>query len=331
MPKRMLDDSFLSSPSLAKCSPRAQDAFPRFILLADDFGCFDAVPRILLAKGWPYRTDVTEAELAGWLEEYVAAGMAVMWTEAERRYCYLTGWNGPHGQRKRVEYDPNAAKGTAGAHGSKRRTPPPPEELVVAVIAGARREVDGKPPGTARESTGKDDPENLSNTVPAREIEVSRQSPAQFPRISAAPAAVPVAVPAAAAAGSSPAPRLLPPRLKAFQLAISEALGVTRPIPVAKASDVWAVADELELLLAAHSGADPEALVSACVTHALSCGTTPRALAWFVKFLRDLPPAGTAPRRGPDECPKPGDPDFGDPDAWPSYEAFLARDGRLHA
>ena len=50
MPKRMLDDSFLTSTSVARCSPRAQDAFPRFILLADDFGCFEVIPRALAAS-----------------------------------------------------------------------------------------------------------------------------------------------------------------------------------------------------------------------------------------------------------------------------------------
>ncbi len=58
MPKRMLDDSLLNSPSIAVLSPRAQDAVPRFILLADDFGCFELHPRTLLAKGWPDREEV---------------------------------------------------------------------------------------------------------------------------------------------------------------------------------------------------------------------------------------------------------------------------------
>jgi hypothetical protein len=166
MPKRLLDDSFLTSPSLARCSARAQDAFPRFILLADDFGCFEASPRVLVGKGWPYRDDVSERELWGWLEEYVEAGMAVLWTEKERRWCYLTGWDGPHGQRKRAEYDPAAPVGTPGRHGSKRRTPVPPPDLVAAVVAGARRDHDGKPPGIDRE----DAPENVKQFTPGREL-----------------------------------------------------------------------------------------------------------------------------------------------------------------
>jgi hypothetical protein len=125
MPKRMLDSSYLNSPSLDRCSPRAQDNFPRFILLADDFGCFEADTRRLLPLGWTSkRTDVTEAEIWGWLEEYVAAGMAVLWTEKERRWCFLTGWYGEHGQRRRAEYKPDGTQDER--KGSKRKTPRPP-------------------------------------------------------------------------------------------------------------------------------------------------------------------------------------------------------------
>jgi hypothetical protein len=127
MPKRLLDDSLLSSPSLAKLSPGAQDAFPRFILLADDFGCFDASARVLLGKGWPLREDVTERKVAGWIGEYERSGMLFLWDEGGRRYGYLTGWHGEHGQKHRLEYVPKNLGGDDKAQrGSKRRTPRPP-------------------------------------------------------------------------------------------------------------------------------------------------------------------------------------------------------------
>jgi hypothetical protein len=198
MPKRLIDSSYLNSPSLDRCSARAQDAFPRFILLADDFGCFEADTRRLLALGWSSkRRDVTEADVWAWLEEYVAAGMACLWTEKERRWCYLTGWNGAHGQRKRVEYDPATV---AGQKGSKRYTPHPPADLVAAVLAGERRAVDGKPPGTNRE----DAPESANNSTPARETCGSREIPAAGPEDSRQLPAYAVAVPVAVA-GSHPA------------------------------------------------------------------------------------------------------------------------------
>jgi hypothetical protein len=164
---------------MARCSPRAQDAFPRFILLADDFGCLEAAPRVLLGKGWPLRDDVTERDVAAWLEEYVAAGMACLWTVNERRYCYLTGWHGEHGQKHRSEYVPkNDPQGRRpNEKGSKRKTPAPPAELVEAVKAGVRRTVDGKPPGTDREAT----PENPKDSVPERETAGKLDFPGEFP------------------------------------------------------------------------------------------------------------------------------------------------------
>lgn len=121
MPKRLLDDSLLSSPSLGTLTPAAQDAFHRFLLLADDFGCFDANPRVLVGKGWPLRSDVSERKVSGWLSEYEHAGMVFVWDEGGRRFAYLTGWHGEHGQKHRAEYDRET-----NPKGSKRRTPRPP-------------------------------------------------------------------------------------------------------------------------------------------------------------------------------------------------------------
>jgi hypothetical protein len=118
VPSRVLHDSFLSSPSVRACSPAAQDALPRFILLADDFGCFEAAPRVLLGRGWPYRDDVTEAHIRGWLVEYSIAGMLRIWEHGGRWWgCLVNWWKF---QRAREEYSQSRPKG------SKRKTPPPP-------------------------------------------------------------------------------------------------------------------------------------------------------------------------------------------------------------
>ena len=181
MPKRMIDDSLLDSRSLEVLSPVAQDQFPRFILLADDFGCFEINPTILRARGWSRRPEVTDSAVEGWLIEYAERQatdpdtgeklppVLMAWTHVGRRYGFLTGWFGPHGQKRRAEYDPQAPAGTPGRHGSKRRTPAPPADLLAAVMAGNVRAVDGKPPGTDREPTGNEETGNPNNSTPARE------------------------------------------------------------------------------------------------------------------------------------------------------------------
>lgn len=200
MPKRLIDSSFLDSPSMEVLSAGAQDAFPRFILLADDFGCFEVNADRLRANGWSKRPEVDQDDVMGWLYEYGtrrAPGcppVAMFWAVAGRRYCYLTGWFGERGQRKRVEYD---ATTEAGRKGSKRRTPPPPADLVAAVLSGEVR-ADGFPPGSdvfppgfaPGSQTG-----NPNNSTPAREMagnSVSRSDPAH-----AVPVPVPFAVPGA--------------------------------------------------------------------------------------------------------------------------------------
>lgn len=100
------------------------------------------------------------------------------------------------------------------------------------------------------------------------------------------------AVPSAPEKQDPDAPRELPERVRAFRHALSEALGRTRAMPIASADRVWGVVDELDLLLAAHDSM--ESVVAACVTHALGSGTSPKTVAWFVQFLRELgPPEGT--------------------------------------
>lgn len=238
MPKRMLDDSFLTSTSVARCSPRAQDAFPRFILLADDFGCFEVIPRALAARGWVYRQDVTEADMVAWLEEYVAAGMACLWTVNERRYCYLTGWHGEHGQKHRAEYDREH-----NPKGSKRRTPVPPADLVEAIRSGARRDHDGLPPGIDR-ALGGNEPGN-SREADSRKVEQIHaragngreaagkpDSPGRFPG-----SAVPDAVPVPAAAGKETPPPAIP--TKASHLATQAPNG--QALLDALAADGWAL------------------------------------------------------------------------------------------
>lgn len=139
MPKRLFDSSFLTSPSVARLSPACQDAMPRLILVADDFGTFDSNPRVLVGKAWPLRPDVTEDQVAGWLAEMECEGMLERWVEGGRTWGFLTGWFGPHGQRRRDEYHP-----TDNPKGSKRHAVPPSQrrgEVSVIPLPAAGRSV----------------------------------------------------------------------------------------------------------------------------------------------------------------------------------------------
>lgn len=169
MPTRLIHDTLLTSPSIRVCTPMAQDAFPRFLLLADDFGCFEAEPRLLVGRGWPYRSDVTEQHVRSWMVEYAMADMLRLWEQDGRWYGFLTGWW--NFQRFRKEYSSENPKG------SKRRTPAPPDHHGdVAGFSEGRAPVQrlpgnfpgGNSPGS-REASGNSVPRNLpgGKTVPA--------------------------------------------------------------------------------------------------------------------------------------------------------------------
>lgn len=331
MPSRVLHESFLDSPSVEALSPSAQDAFPRFLLIADDFGCFEVNLARLRALGWSRRPDVTEEHVGAWLAELAerravdpATGaalppMLMVWTHAGRRYAHLTGWNGPHGQKRRAEYDPRAPVGTPGRHGSKRKTPPPPGDLLAAVLAGTVRAVDGRPPGTDRETGGNTDSEIPNLSVPARELAVSRPVPAEFPpgaRQFPAPA-VAVPVPGAGAGGANGAPRAAAaavafvdppsPRLavvgepeaapwplaEAFRVALADALARTAPHPIgATGPGAAGVLDAVERALAALGGAEAiPAAVERCRARVFEAvgrhDRQPATLKFFLAVLGD--------------------------------------------
>ena len=93
MPTRLLHESFCVSDSIATCSPKAQDAFPRFLLLADNFGVFKVILEALRGRGWPRRPEVRLRDIAGWLIEYVDADMVQLYTCKGQLYAYFLGWS----------------------------------------------------------------------------------------------------------------------------------------------------------------------------------------------------------------------------------------------
>lgn len=130
MPSRILRDSIVTSPSLARCSPGAQDRFPRYTIAADDFGCFEASPMILRGKMFPYRQDMTDDAVAADLAEYRRELMLEVWEENGRRYGFFVSW----GRHQRVrEADDHKAKGNKFK--SRRKTPTPPSVRPFGTLA----------------------------------------------------------------------------------------------------------------------------------------------------------------------------------------------------
>lgn len=115
MPTRILREGYLTSPSVARCSPGAQDRLPRYWLAADDFGCFDADPRVLRGRLFVYRGEMTDNQIASDLAEYVREGMLELWIENERSWGFFRSW-GRHQRLRKEEGDGRTV----------RKTPVPP-------------------------------------------------------------------------------------------------------------------------------------------------------------------------------------------------------------
>lgn len=92
MPDRMVRESFRTSASLNRCSLLAYLTWPLLAILADAHGRFEADARAVLIGLFPYRDDVTEEMVDGWLQEYVREGMLKLWRIDERRYGQIVNF-----------------------------------------------------------------------------------------------------------------------------------------------------------------------------------------------------------------------------------------------
>ena len=111
MPTRLIHESLCTSRSLAQCSAKAQDAYVRFLLYADNFGCFEIDAQVMRGSLWPLRKDISAKMIDQFLGEYETHGMLQTWTGEGKRYGHFLNW--PKFQRT---WD-----------GAKRRTPHPPK------------------------------------------------------------------------------------------------------------------------------------------------------------------------------------------------------------
>lgn len=114
MPSRILRDSYAVSDTIAELPPDVQDRFPRYLLAADDFGCFRLDPTVLKGHLWCKRADIAEPEICRDMTAYEAAGLVVAWEVGEKVFCFFRGW-WDHQNRPRG--------------GVKRKTPAPPVGL----------------------------------------------------------------------------------------------------------------------------------------------------------------------------------------------------------
>ena len=136
MPKRMLSEGVLTSPTIDKLSVEGELFFYRLLVVCDDHGRMDARPQVLRAKCYPLRVDsVKSAHVEAWVDELASAGLVTRYEHDGTPYVYMTKWR-KH-QRLRVtksKYpdpeEPGSSISPQVAAGSGRKRPEARSESV---------------------------------------------------------------------------------------------------------------------------------------------------------------------------------------------------------
>ena len=114
MPNRVIRESICRSKSLAKCSIKAQDQFHKFLLFADDWGCFKIDYKKMKDDLFPYRKDIPVSKIESLLDEYKKQGMLFFWANRDKVYGFFVNWDNHTGEYL--------------SRRGKRKTPEPPEK-----------------------------------------------------------------------------------------------------------------------------------------------------------------------------------------------------------
>ena len=93
MPNRMIRESCRTSPTLDQLSDGAERMFWRLTTAADDYGRFEADPRILLSHCFPLRVNRIKTDTVHrWLQEMVTCGLVTAYVSGGRKYAFFSTW-----------------------------------------------------------------------------------------------------------------------------------------------------------------------------------------------------------------------------------------------
>lgn len=97
MPNRIIKESICTSDTVDSLSWFEEVFFYRLIVNCDDYGRFDARPKILKARLFPLKTDIREDAVVASLVRLQLAGIIIVYMYDERPYLQLVTW-GDHQQ-----------------------------------------------------------------------------------------------------------------------------------------------------------------------------------------------------------------------------------------
>lgn len=94
MPTRLIREGIIDSAAVNSLTPEAEVFYRRLMNVADDHGRFDARPAVLRARLYPLKLDFAkEADVAGWLNDCVRAGLVVRYEVDGKPYLEICRFN----------------------------------------------------------------------------------------------------------------------------------------------------------------------------------------------------------------------------------------------
>jgi hypothetical protein len=126
MPNRVIKESILTSPNFNQLSVHADRHFYRLLLVADDYGCFEATIAVVKGKCYPLKDDISRDDIAQWQNELIELGIIRTWSEDGRDYGIFLSFD-KHNAKYAVTED-----GKPTRH--RRRTPEPPDEILCQLL-----------------------------------------------------------------------------------------------------------------------------------------------------------------------------------------------------
>jgi hypothetical protein len=124
MPNRIIRENCRTSPNLNGVSPEAERLFWRQITAADDYGCFDADPRVMLAQCFPLLVDrITVDQVRAWRDECIRADLMKLYEAKGRIYGHFPTWFDHQREARSKRKHPAPPRRPAAAD--------PPQDIVV--------------------------------------------------------------------------------------------------------------------------------------------------------------------------------------------------------
>jgi len=92
MPSRIIRESALTSRTLDVLSHGAERLWWRLTVVVDDYGRFDADPRVVRSRCFPLKHKLGLRHVSGWVEEMVAAGLIQLYHVGDHTYGAIIQW-----------------------------------------------------------------------------------------------------------------------------------------------------------------------------------------------------------------------------------------------